>query len=66
MSNLALSDLIVGLGIAMLIEGALYALFPGAMQRLMTLVLEQGQGPLRLAGLSLAVIGLGLVWLIRG
>ena len=50
----------------MLIEGALYALFPGAMQRLMTLVLEQGQGPLRLAGLSLAVIGLGLVWLIRG
>ena len=50
----------------MLIEGALYALWPEGMQRLLTTVLAQAPGLLRTAGVALSVVGVGLVWAIRG
>ena len=49
----------------MLIEGALYALWPQSMARFMAMMLNQAPGALRAAGLVLAVAGVGLVWLIR-
>ena len=61
-----MTDLIVGLGVAMLIEGALYALFPQSMARFMAMMLDQAPGVLRTGGLVLAAAGVGLVWLIRG
>ncbi len=61
-----MSDLIVGLGIAMVIEGALYTLWPDGMKRMMSALLTQAPGMLRSAGLVLAVVGLGLVWAVRG
>lgn len=61
-----MADLITALALAMAIEGALYALFPEAMRKFMIQVLAQPRGMLRTAGLTAAVIGVGIVWLVRG
>lgn len=58
-------DLLVGLGLAMVIEGILYALFPEGMKRAMALVMTQPASSLRTGGFVLIVIGFGLTWLIR-
>lgn len=52
-------------GLALALEGALYALFPAAMKRAMATVLSQPAEQLRLAGLAGAVLGVGLVWLAQ-
>jgi hypothetical protein len=49
-------------GLALALEGALYALFPSAMKRAMTLVLSQPAEQLRYAGLAGATLGVGLIW----
>ena len=61
-----MTDLIAALGLAMFIEGILYALFPEGMKRIVLQVLAQPQSHLRTAGLVLAVAGVGTVWLVRG
>jgi len=48
------------------IEGMLYALFPEAMKRMMVSVAQQSGSTLRSAGMAVAIIGVGIVWLIRG
>jgi len=60
-----MSDLIVALGLVLVIEGVLYALFPDAMRRMMAQVLEMPPSMIRGAGLTAAVVGLVLVWLVR-
>jgi uncharacterized protein len=60
------SDLVVALALALAIEGLLFAAFPEAVKRAM---LEAAQTPsdrMRLVGIGSAVIGVGIVWLIRG
>ena len=57
-------ELGLALGLVMVIEGALYALFPEGMKRMMAV--EQPGGLLRGAGLCLATAGVVLVWLIKG
>jgi uncharacterized protein YjeT (DUF2065 family) len=61
-----MSDLIVAIGLAITIEGALYALFPNAMKRMISMVLTLPSQQIRLAGLMAAVFGVGIVWLVRG
>ena len=61
-----MGDLITALGLALAIEGVLYALFPDAMKRMMAYVLDQAPGQMRLAGLAAAAVGVGIVWLVRG
>ena len=61
-----MSDLVTAIGLVLVIEGALYALFPSAMQRLMRQALEAPPESLRLAGLVGAALGVVIVWLIRG
>ena len=61
-----MSDLITALALAITIEGALYALFPEAMKRMMVRAMAQPPHYLRLGGLAAAVIGVGVVWLVRG
>lgn len=60
-----MADLITALGLAVAIEGLLYALFPDAMKKMMLQVLAQPQSNLRTAGLVAAIAGVGIVWLIR-
>jgi uncharacterized protein YjeT (DUF2065 family) len=60
------SDLVVALALALAIEGLLFAAFPEAVKRAM---LEAAQTPsdrMRLVGIGSAVIGVGIVWLMRG
>lgn len=61
-----MADLIVALGLVLAIEGALYALFPEGMKRLMSEVLELPGKTIRVAGLSAAIVGVVIVWLVRG
>jgi uncharacterized protein YjeT (DUF2065 family) len=59
-------DFLVALGLVLAIEGALYALFPGAMRRYMLMALEMPERSWRTGGLIAAVAGVVLVWLLRG
>jgi len=60
-----MSDLVTALGLVLVIEGALYALFPAPMRRIATQVLGQPEGALRTAGLISALVGFVIVWLVR-
>ncbi len=55
----------MALGLALVIEGALYFAFPDAMRKAVAAMLAMPALRLRLAGLAVAVVGLGLVWLLR-
>ncbi len=61
-----MSDLFTALALAVALEGIAYALFPDGMKRMMAIAMEQPSSTLRVAGLSLSTLAVGLVWLIRG
>jgi uncharacterized protein YjeT (DUF2065 family) len=61
-----MDDLWAALGLVLAIEGALYALFPSGMRRVVAEVLQQPDERLRRFGLVAAAIGVGVVWLVRG
>lgn len=61
-----MGDLAVGLALVLVIEGALYALFPDAMKQMMLAAQGLPSSVIRRGGLVAAVIGVFLVWLIRG
>ncbi len=61
-----MADLIVGIGLVLVIEGLLWALVPNFAKRLMEAAASVPQSSLRLAGWTSVLIGLGLVWMIRG
>ena len=60
-----MGDLLTALGLVLVIEGALYALFPDAMKRMTSQMLQVPATSLRSAGLFAVVIGFGVVWLVR-
>ncbi len=60
-----MADLLAALGLAVAIEGILYALFPDGMRRMMERVLQLPPRTIRATGLVAAVLGVGLVWLAR-
>jgi uncharacterized protein len=59
-------DFLAALGLVFVIEGALYVLFPETMKLMMLRLSGQPALYLRAAGLAAAVIGVALVWLVRG
>jgi uncharacterized protein YjeT (DUF2065 family) len=61
-----MSDFIVAIGLVLAIEGLIFAAFPGAAKRLAANALETPDGALRVAGVISAVLGVLLVWVIRG
>jgi uncharacterized protein YjeT (DUF2065 family) len=61
-----LRDLVTALGLVLVIEGMLLALFPERLRRMTVAMLTQPSQALRIAGLACAVAGVGIVWLIRG
>ncbi len=58
-------DLFTALALVLVIEGALYALFPETMKRAMAFALSQPMETLRTGGAIAAVIGVAAVWLLR-
>jgi hypothetical protein len=61
-----MADFLVALGLVFAIEGLIFAAFPGSAKQAMTAVLESPDGLLRIIGIVSAVIGVILVWLVRG
>ena len=61
-----MGDFLTALGLALGLEGAAYALFPEQMRRAMETVFASGDAALRRFGLVAALIGLAVVWLVRG
>ena len=61
-----MADLWTALALVLVIEGVIYAAFPGPMKRAVASVLALPDTVLRTTGLIVAAVGLLLVWLIRG
>ncbi len=61
-----MSDLVVGLGLVLVIEGLLWALAPFLAIRLLAGAAATPERTLRIAGWTAVCLGVGLVWLIRG
>ena len=61
-----MSDFLVALGLVFAIEGIVFAAFPAMTKRAMAQVSETPDATLRLIGVACAVIGVVLVWLVRG
>jgi len=61
-----MSDFLAALGLFFVIEGVFLAAFPIGAKRAMTTVLEMSDGPLRIAGIVSALVGVLIVWLVRG
>ena len=58
-------DLIAALGLALAVEGILFAAFPDGMRRAMYEAAHSPSDRMRLVGIVSALIGLGVVWLAR-
>lgn len=61
-----MTDFLVALGLVFVIEGLMFAAFPGSAKRAMMSVIETAEPTLRVIGVGSAVVGLILVWLMRG
>ena len=61
-----MSDFIVALGLVFVIEGLIFAASPASAKNAMAHVLETADGTLRVIGIVSAVVGVVLVWLVRG
>ena len=61
-----MTDFLVALGLVFVIEGIMFAALPGAAKRAMASVTETPEATLRLVGVVSAVIGVVVIWLVRG
>jgi uncharacterized protein YjeT (DUF2065 family) len=61
-----MSDFLVAIGLVFAIEGILFAAFPAMVKRAIAHVLETPDTTLRLIGIVSAVVGVVVVWLVRG
>ncbi|MCW5715094.1 MAG: DUF2065 domain-containing protein [Bauldia sp.] len=60
-----MSDLLVGLGIALALEGTFYALLPGRAREAVRRALDGPEGRIRVLGLAALAAGVAIVWLVR-
>ncbi|MBT3787172.1 MAG: DUF2065 domain-containing protein [Alphaproteobacteria bacterium] len=61
-----MSDLVAALGLVLVIEGIVFALFPEGLKRKLIAALEMPASTLRIFGLAAAITGLAVVWMVRG
>jgi uncharacterized protein YjeT (DUF2065 family) len=61
-----MADFLVALGLVLVIEGLTFAAFPGPAKRALAALLAAPDGNLRLVGLVSALLGLLVVWVLRG
>jgi hypothetical protein len=61
-----MADFIAALALVLVIEGLVFAAFPAASKRAMALMLETPESQLRAVGVVSAVLGVLVVWLVRG
>ena len=58
-------DLISALGLALAVEGILFAAFPDGMRRALLEAAHSPSDRMRLVGVISAVVGLAFIWLAR-
>jgi len=58
-------DFVTALGLALVLEGMLYGLFPNAMRKMMERVLDEPAEALRYRAVLIACIGLTIIWFAR-
>lgn len=61
-----MSDLIVALGLVLVIEGLIWALYPDLGRRLLATAVATPEDTLRKAGWVAVAIGALVVWMVRG
>lgn len=54
------------MGLVLVIEGLVYGGFPSAAKKMAAQAAEMPEAVLRTVGLAAIVIGVGIVWLVRG
>ena len=57
--------LITALGLVLVLEGLVYAIFPRQMKTMLKSIIDYNDNTLVLVGISLALFGLILIWLVR-
>ena len=58
-------DLVAALGLALAVEGILFAAFPDRVRRAMYEAAHTPSDRMRLVGIASAVVGLAIVWAVR-
>ncbi len=61
-----MTDVLAALGLVLVLEGVLYALFPEFMKRMAAQAQTMPGETIRTAGVIAAGFGLALVWMVRG
>ena len=61
-----MQDFLVAIGLVLAIEGLIFAAIPRTAKRLAASALEAPEGTLRIAGVICALLGVLIVWLVRG
>jgi len=61
-----MSDFIVALGLVFVIEGLVFSAFPATAKRAMESVQQTPDGSLRIVGIVSALLGILLIWAVRG
>ena len=64
--ELSMNEFVIGFGLFLVIEGLIYALFPRGIKRLALEVPGIPDSTLRLIGVVAMVMGVGVIWIIRG
>jgi uncharacterized protein YjeT (DUF2065 family) len=60
-----MSDIITAIGLVFVIEGLIYALWPGGMKQMLEMMREMPDESLRNTGLAAVAFGVAIVWLAR-
>jgi uncharacterized protein len=61
-----MADFLAALGLVFILEGLLFAAFPEMTKRAIAHALETPDSTLRTIGIVSAVLGLAVIWLVRG
>ena len=61
-----MNELIVAVGLIFVIEGLLYSIFPNQMKNMLQKMKDIPVSNLRTGGLSFALIGFIIVWIVKG
>jgi uncharacterized protein len=59
-------DFLVAVGLVLAVEGLIFAALPRLAKRLAATALETPEGELRIAGIVSALLGVLVIWLVRG
>lgn len=60
-----MAELVIAIGLVFVIEGLLYAAFPEAMKKMMSMALSLPDNSMRSGGLLAAAGGIVVIWLAR-